>query len=179
MTEEREIVGTGRHLSSVELRLWTSLLDTSRILDTELEADLVENHAMTHREYEVLVRLDGWGGELRMSDLAKQIEASAPLVTQTVRRLESRGLVERRKAADDGRGVVAVLTDDGSDALAAASEPHAAIVRALLTGPLAGSLEPLAGAIGQVADHLRGHRAGTSCGDPSCPLSRTGGAIPD
>ena len=76
-----EIVGTGAHLSREQLRVWTSLNDAIRIVDSEIEADLLANHHMTHREYEVLVRVDGAGGRARMSALAMQIEASAPLIT--------------------------------------------------------------------------------------------------
>ena len=60
------IDGTGRHLDTNELRLWTALLDSGRILDSVLEDDLTGNHAMSHRDYEVLVRLDGAGGSMRL-----------------------------------------------------------------------------------------------------------------
>lgn len=167
---DAELVGTGAHLSADALRAWTALLDTCRILDTELELDL-ERHGMTHREYEVLVRLDGWGGSLRMSELAAQIEASQPLVTQTVARLEGRGWVERARDPEDRRGVRAVLLADGRAALAAAAGPHAAIVQRLLTDRLGPDLTVVAHALGTVADHLRAHRHGESCEDPACPLA--------
>lgn len=170
MEDQPPLVGTGAHLSAEALRVWTSLLDTSRILDTELEADLVTHHGMTHREYEILVRLDGWGGSLRMSELAHQIEASAPLISQTVSRLEARGWVERRRAASDGRGVRAFLLDAGRDALASAAAPHAALVKALLTDRLGDDLTVIAQALGSVAEHLRAHRRGEPCDDVGCPL---------
>ncbi len=169
MGDER-LDGTGRFLSSVELRAWTGLLDTARILDAELERDLATNHAMTHREYEVLVRLDGHGGSMRMTTLAAQIEASTPLVSQTVARLEDRAWVGRRKSTEDRRGVEAFLTPEGSAALRAAAEPHAVLVRALLTDVLGDDLEAVGEALTRVADHLRGHRRGDSCDDAGCPL---------
>ena len=171
MSDDEPLVGTGAHLDPVELRVWTSLLDASRILDTELEADLIAEHGMTHREYEILVRLDGWGGSLRMSELAAQVEASAPLISQTVSRLEGRGWVARRRDAGDGRGVRAVLLDDGRAALAEAAEPHAAIVRSLLIEHLGDDVPVVARALGAVADHLRAHRRGEPCGDARCPLT--------
>lgn len=164
--------GTGAHLNSTQLRAWTSLLDTSRILDAELEAELVQNHGMTHREYEVLVRVDGAGGAQRMSTLARQIEASAPLVTQTVVKLEERGWISREPSSADGRGVDAVLTKAGEAALLAASGPHAALIRSLLITPLGHHVENLANGLGVVADHLRAHRAGVACDDPACPMRR-------
>lgn len=167
-----ELVGTGRHLTPTELRLWTSLLDASRILDTELEAQLVNEFGMTHREYEVLVRIDGAGGRQRLTVLARQIEASPALVTQTVDRLEQRGWLKRAPAADDRRGVEAVLTSVGRSELAAAAGPHAELVRKLLIDPMKQSQHaPVADGLGRAADHLRSHRAGTGCDDADCPIA--------
>ena len=166
-----DLSNTGHHLIGNELRAWTTLLDASRILDTELEADLAQ-HGMTHREYEVLVRLDGYGGRMRMSALAAQIEASSPLVSQTVARLEGRGWVEREPAADDGRGVEAVLTSTGSEALRTAAKPHAALLRELLIEPLGDDLPAVAEALSRAADHLRSHRRDGDCDDPTCSLNQ-------
>lgn len=166
-----EYLGTSSHLTSTELRLWTSFLDTSRILETEVEAQLVSEFGMTHREYEVLVRVDGHGGQLRMSELARQIEASPALITQTVGRLAERGWLERKPSPDDRRGVEAALTPLGRSALAAAAKPHAELVRQLLLAPMcADALDAVASSLGNVADHLRAHRAGEPCDDAGCPL---------
>ncbi|MEM7094745.1 MAG: MarR family transcriptional regulator [Actinomycetota bacterium] len=154
----RELAGTGRHLSTTELRLWTSFLDAGRIIETELSRQLVEEFDMTHREYEVLVRVDGAGGEMRLIELARQIEASRALVSQTVDRLVERGWIERGPAPDDGRGVVARLLADGTDALASAAGPHAELVRELLLDPVGGDIEVTAEALGRVADQLRALR---------------------
>lgn len=170
-----ELAGTGKYLSRDELRLWTSFLDASRMLDAALAADLSTSHDMSHREYEILVRLDGAGGSLRMSDLARQIVASAPLITQTVHRLEQRGWVERRPSSVDSRGVEAMLTPAGTSALAAASGPHAALVKILLTDIVdEGRLPVAAEAIGEVADHLRAHRRGEPCERDGCRLGPDG-----
>lgn len=165
-----EVVGTGAHLTPTELRVWTSLLDASRILESELERSLV-SRGMTHREYEVLVRVDGADGRLRMSLLARQIEESAALVSQTVARLETRGWVTREAAEHDARGVDAVLTKVGRAALAAAAEPHAQLIRTLLLDPIADKLADTAEALGVVADHLRAHRTGSMCPDANCPMN--------
>lgn len=37
--------GTPKHLSATELRLWTSFLDASRILEAELERRLIDDLA--------------------------------------------------------------------------------------------------------------------------------------
>jgi len=163
-----KIVGTGAHLTQEQLRVWTSLNDAIRIVDSEIEADLLANHDMTHREYEVLVRVDGAGGRARMSVLALQIEASAPLITQTVQKLEDRGWIARQPSPEDKRGVDAVLTPDGRSALATAAKPHAEAIRSLLLDPLGVDLGQIAAAVGPMADHLRAHRRGETCEDDDC-----------
>lgn len=167
-----DFVGTGKHLSPIELRLWTSFLDTSRILESELEAQLLQEFGMTHREYEVLVRIDGNQGHMRMSVLARQIESSPALVSQTVNRLVERGWLTRRPSVDDRRGVEAVLTPAGQSELAAAAGPHAQLVRRLLISPLEPDLlDEMATSLGAAADHLRAHRAGQGCDDADCPVN--------
>lgn len=167
-----QLHGTGRHLDSTELRLWTALVDASRILDTELERQLTCNHDMTHREYEILVRIDGNGGRMRMSMLGRQIEASGPLVSQTIARLERRQWLERVPAADDGRGVDAALLPAGATALAEAAKPHAELIRSLLHDQIpTDALMSTADAMHGVADHLRRHRRDGACNTENCPLN--------
>ncbi len=168
-----EYFGTGRHLNPVELRAWTSFLDAGRMLEEVLAQHLVTDHGMSHREYEILVRLDGAGGGLRMSALARMMVASAPLITQTIERLEKRGWVERHSATDDARGVEAVLTPVGVEVLAQAAGPHALIVRELLLDRVEPENLPVfAESLGSVADHLRQHRQGQPCGSDDCPVLR-------
>lgn len=163
--------GTGRFLTEDELELWTSFLDAGRIIDSVLEHDLISHHEMTHREYEILVRLDGAGGVLRMSELARRIEASAPLITQTVERLQRRGWVTREAVDGDGRGVQARLLDAGRTALLHAARPHAALIRDLLVQRIPSEQrDAVRMAMRDVADHLRRHRSGLACDDPACPL---------
>ena len=53
-----------------------------------------------------------------MSDLARRANQSQSRLSHTVARLEERGWVRRERAADDGRGNLAVLTDAGWDVVA-------------------------------------------------------------
>jgi len=169
---ERDLAGTGKHLSTTELRLWTSFLDASRIIESELDHQLRNECEMTHREYEVLVRVDGAGGHMRLRSLAQQIEASPQLVTQTVDRLVNRGWIRRQPSAEDKRGVEASLTALGRKNLASASLPHAELLRQLLLRMLdTEQLDSVATSLGGVADHLRTHRRGGVCGDANCPLT--------
>lgn len=166
------LAGTGKHLTPTQLRAWTGFLDAGRMLEQILANHLSECFDMTHREYEVMVRIDGAGGRQRMSVLASQIVASAPLITQTVKRLEDRGWVAKEPAANDMRGVDAVLQPDGRAALIEASGDHAALIKELLLEPVGdGELSSFADAISRVADHFRNHRSGKPCSNPDCSLS--------
>ena len=66
-------------------------------------------------QYRVLAFLDE--GEAAPSDLAGRLSVSRPSITALMDGLITRGLVERRPDADDGRRVHHHLTDDGSDIL--------------------------------------------------------------
>jgi DNA-binding MarR family transcriptional regulator len=53
-----------------------------------------------------------------------------------VARLEQRGWVRRERSADDGRGNLAVLTDDGWDVVRSVAPGHADAVREAVFGSL-------------------------------------------
>ena len=52
----------------------------------------------------------GWA---RMGDLAEALPSLPSRLTRQIRRLEGQGLVRREASQDDGRGVVAAITDEG------------------------------------------------------------------
>lgn len=146
-------------MTTVELKAWTRFLDASRLVEELLAAHLTRNHAMNHSEYEVLVRLDGAGGSMRMSELARLVVASRPKLSYTVDQLERRGWVRRLPVATDGRGVEAVLTGPGRDALADAAIGHAELIRSSLLDRLTESEIEM---IGEAMDRVsRGIRSGS------------------
>ena len=99
-----------------------------------LDRDLRDQHRLSLPEYEILVRLsEAPGHRLRMAMLADSVSHSRSRVTHTVARMEARRAGRpRRRASSDGRGVEAVLTDQGRAALARRPPPHVAGVRRLL-----------------------------------------------
>ena len=131
-----ELRGTGRHLSTEELRAWTNFLDASRLIEQILARHLIDRHNMSHSEYEILVRLDGAGGSMRLTILAGQCVSSKSRLTHTLDRVEKRGWIIREAAVEDRRGINAVLTKSGSDALAAAAGEHADLIRVHLLQPM-------------------------------------------
>jgi len=154
-----DIVGTGAHLTTAELRAWTRFLDASRLIEDVLATHVSREHDMNHGEYEVLVRLDGAKGRMRMAQLASQVVASPSRLTYTVDRLEGRGWVQRRSLTSDGRVVVAELTPEGRSALAEAAVGHADLIRRHLLSHLdASEADALAAAMGRAIDSLRNMR---------------------
>ena len=109
------------------LRAWArAALTVPRALD----ADLLAGQGMSLSEYTALMHLsEAPARSLRMSDLASACALSLSGMSRVVSRLEAQGLVERERAADDGRGLNAVLTDDGLDRLRRAWPTHLASVR--------------------------------------------------
>ena len=162
-----DLVGTGRHLTKAELRTWTRFLDAGRLLEEILAQHVSQDHDMTHSDYEVLVRLDGFGGRLRMTTLAQQVVSSAQKLTHTANRLERRGWIAREPVADDGRGLEAVLLPAGRAALAEAAGPHAELIKQFLLDPLTDDeQETIADAMDRLSAHMRIHRRGEPC--PRC-----------
>ena len=159
-----DLVGTGRHLNPAELRTWTRFLDAGRLLEEILSQHLSQRHRMTHSDYEVLVRLDGNGGRMRMTMLARQVVSSSQKLTHISNRLESRGWITKEPVAEDGRGLDAVLLKPGRDALAAAAGEHANLIRQFLLRDLdEHECQVIADATDRLSTHMRVHRRGEFC----------------
>ncbi|MGN6611235.1 MAG: MarR family winged helix-turn-helix transcriptional regulator [Angustibacter sp.] len=147
-----------RWLDAEEQRAWRSYLRAVRLLDEELRRGL-EEHGLSHPEYEILVRLSESDGHvMRMSELAASVVSSRSRLTHTVARLEREGLVVRRACTRDGRGVECVLTDKGMTTLEAAAHTHVEQVRShLLDAMSREQFLALGEALGQVSQGLDPH----------------------
>jgi DNA-binding MarR family transcriptional regulator len=114
-------------------RSWRAFLVGTTLLMDRLDRELRDQHRISLPEYEILVRLsEAPGHRLRMAMLADSVSHSRSRVTHTVSRMEGAGLVARDACVSDGRGVEAVLTDQGRRALDEAAPTHVAGVRRLL-----------------------------------------------
>lgn len=150
------LAGTGAHLTEVELRAWTRFLDASRLIEEMLNRHLVDHHNMSHSEYEILVRLDGNSGSMRLTQLADQCVSSKSKLSHTLGRVEKRGWIRRSPSPTDGRGVVATLTASGRDALTKAAIGHAALVKKHLLDVVgADQLPALGDAMDRVSADMR------------------------
>lgn len=95
-----------------------------------LEADLVGEERISLNEYFTLSHLsEAPGRKLRMRELAANSQLSLSGMTRIVDHLERQNLVRRERSADDGRGLLAVLTDAGFERLKKAWPTHLFSVR--------------------------------------------------
>ena len=119
-----------RWLDPVEQRTWRAFREANRLLNEALDRQLQRDAGMPHTYYEILVRLSEVPGRrLRMSDLAHSSLSSRSRLSHAVSRLEERGWVRRESCPTDGRGALAVLTDEGFARLTEAAPGHVAEVR--------------------------------------------------
>lgn len=117
-------------LTAEEQHAWRTYMDGNYRLMDVLNRDLQEAHGLTLAEYRILVLLsEAPDGRLRMSDLADGVLSSRSRLTHQIRRMEDEGLVLRCACAEDGRGVLAALTDEGRARLTEAAPTHVASVR--------------------------------------------------
>ena len=126
-----------RWLDEEQQRSWRAFLEAVQVLQRGIDAQLQDEAGMPHAYYELLVRLsEAPERRLRMSALADAAVSSRSRLSHAVAQLEQRGWVRREACADDRRGQVAVLTDQGFAALAAAAPGHVEAVRRLLVDRL-------------------------------------------
>ena len=119
-------------LTSTEQLAWRTYLYATTLLSDRFSEALQADPEvdLTLGEYEILVRLSEAENKfLRMSELADQVVHSRSRLTHTITRMEKRGLVERVRCSDDGRGRQAQLTDAGAAMLERAAPTHVRSVR--------------------------------------------------
>ena len=122
-----------RWLDSEQQLTWRAFIMGSELLQHELDHELREEHDISFSEYEILVRLsETEEGRMRMAVLADSMCHSRSRVTHTVARMERAGLVQRMASNSDGRGIEAVMTEEGRHVLVAAAPTHVRGVRAHL-----------------------------------------------
>jgi len=126
-------------LSREERALWRRFVETHAAIVRRLDEDLRAQSGLTLSSFEVLFELArAPGNRLRMAELADRLLFTRSGVTRLVDRLERQGYVERSDCADDGRGIYALLTQEGFDAFEAAAGPHIDGVRRLFFDRLEG-----------------------------------------
>ena len=104
----------GRRWEAVpQMHAVTSLMRVQQILLAQLD-EILKPHGLTFARYEALVLLVfSREGALPLGKMGERLQVHATSVTSLVDRLETAGLVVRRRHPDDGRAVLAEITDEG------------------------------------------------------------------
>lgn len=117
-------------LTGLEMSAWRGFLEAHRRVTDVLETELREREDLPLAWYDVLVQLsESPTRSLRMQELADAVLLSKSGLTRLIDRMQDAGLVERAPCTDDGRGIMAVLTDAGLARLRVASATHVTGVR--------------------------------------------------
>lgn len=118
-------------VGDLELAAWRGFLLTHDQLWRDVEAGLAPLN-VSMAEYSVLALLGEAGPNgMRMSDLAQRRLMTSGGFTRLADRLESRGLIKRRRSAVDGRSFEATLTREGRALMRKAWRQHRRDLRAL------------------------------------------------
>jgi DNA-binding MarR family transcriptional regulator len=119
-------------LEGVALDAWRSYLQSHASIVRVLDAELVADHGITARDYEVLLYLaQEPGRRLAMSALAERTMLTRSGITRLVDGLVDAGLIERVSCPSDARVSYAQITDAGYDKLRQAGCSHVASIRRL------------------------------------------------
>src|SRR6516225_1790997 len=142
-------------LDGAALDAWRSYLQSHASILRALDAELIAEHAMTTRDYEVLLYLaQAPERRLPMSALAESTMLTRSGITRLVDGLVAGGFIERAACPNDARVSYAQLTDQGMAKLRSAGCTHVGSIRRLFlehfnadeTGQLATLLSRLPGA---------------------------------
>ena len=119
-------------LTGAALEAWRSYLQSHATILRELDAELVADHGLTTRDYEVLLHLaQAPDRKLPMSALAERTMLTRSGITRLIDGLVAGGLIERIACSRDARVSYASLTNAGYQKLRNAGCTHLASIRRL------------------------------------------------
>ena len=125
-------ISESARLEGAALEAWRSFLQSHATILRGLDAELVADHGMTARDYEVLLYLaQAADRRLPMSALAESTMLTRSGITRLVDGLVQSGLVERVACPNDARVSYARLTDEGYEKLRDAGASHVASIHRL------------------------------------------------
>lgn len=115
-------------LSEDQQRVWRNYLAVSAGLQIEMNRQLQRDCGLSLADYDVLVALEE-RDTCRVNELGERLGWEQSRLSHQLRRMRSRGLIERRGADDDRRGATVELTEAGRVALESAAQGHVDLVR--------------------------------------------------
>ncbi|MCC3326448.1 MarR family winged helix-turn-helix transcriptional regulator [Nocardia abscessus] len=125
-----------RWLSDDEQATWQAYVRLRQRLDGAISAGLAED-GLSLADYELMVALSAApNGCLRAKELAAEVCWEKSRLSKHLARMDARGLVERRPAEEDARGIIVQLTSEGRVALERAAPNHVDLVRRVFVEPM-------------------------------------------
>jgi DNA-binding MarR family transcriptional regulator len=111
---------------------WKHFVRAHAAVTRQMDADLIALHALTLRDYEVLLRLSqAPDRRLRPVDLAEGVVLTQSGITRLLAGLETAGWIERVSCSADRRVSYAQLTDSGQAKVRSAGKTHLEGIRML------------------------------------------------
>jgi DNA-binding MarR family transcriptional regulator len=147
-------------MTSRELAIWRSLIDTTAELRRILGADLQES-SLSPADYQVLLALsEAHGRKLRSSELARTIDWERSRLSHHLKRMERRRLIRRDDCATDSRGAEVVLTGEGARVFRRSTAPHMRAIKKHFADALTPEqFDELAGILKALQIHLHPYLA--------------------
>jgi DNA-binding MarR family transcriptional regulator len=134
------------------VRAWAAVLRAHAAVVPRLERDLAAV-GVPLSWYDVLIELNSAPGHrLRMTELGARAVLSRERISRVVDELERAGLVRRERNPDDGRSLLAVITDDGRARLRAAAPTYLAGVERHFGAHVDDDAATIATALGRVIE---------------------------
>jgi DNA-binding MarR family transcriptional regulator len=142
-------------LSEDQQRVWRNYLAVSAGLQIEMNRQLQRDCGLSLADYDVLVALEERDA-CRVNELGERLGWEQSRLSHQLRRMRSRGLIERRGADDDRRGATVESTEAGRAALESAARGHVDLVRdVVFDGVSAAELRALDRWTSRILERLR------------------------
>lgn len=126
-----------RWLSVQEQELWLELREFAKGLPRAIDRHLLADSDVSGVEYAILAVISESPNKVvRSGDLAAKLGWERSRVSHLLKRMESRGFVQRCAASADGRGQDIALTETGWEKIIGAAPGHVTMVRETIFDPL-------------------------------------------
>lgn len=143
----------GDDLDDARIETLGLFLESHNRLVSQLNRELEEHANLSLQWLEMLLRLARTDGDcLKATELASEIALSSGGATRLVDRMESQGLVERRRNTTDRRVVHVCLTPTGRNRLTLALPVHIDGLERRLAAPLGTEMHTFAGLVRTLRD---------------------------
>ncbi len=161
---------TAQWLDERQARAWRAFTLMRLQLERRLDQQLSEDSDLSSADYALLVPLsEAPNRVLRARDLGRLTGWDRSRLSHQVRRMEQRGLLERRPCDSDARGTNVALTEQGWVAVSKAAPGHVSAVRSLFIDVLEpAELDVLTALSERVVDRLGAEPDCESGPDAAC-----------